>query len=227
MLYRLARIASYNQASCIEESSGHALVQIGGERKKFSLSEVQTKSYAAGDIVRVDGKLALIIMREPPNNFILLVGKLKKELTLINGNFLPFASQEKGESIVDDEDVTNRIQWNIPPLNKEERRQRAYYLINKYKIHKVHAFDVIDGKMSLPKALLLKCRNEKRQGEIELKEMGIPEPIIKAYRDDEISIEEAKEIHQKNEEISKIKLSPDDIYIKGKRLSGSFGSSSK
>ena len=95
MLYRLARIASYNQASCIEESNGHALVQMGRERKRFSLSDVQTRSYTAGDIVRVDGQLALIIMREPPNHFILLVGKLKREVTLVNEKFFRLLPKKK------------------------------------------------------------------------------------------------------------------------------------
>jgi len=225
MLYRLARIASYNQASCIEESNGHALVQMGRERKKFSLSDVQTKSYSVGDIVRVDGKLALITMREPPNHFVLLVGKLKREVTLVNENFLPFTSPKKDDSIVDN--IESKTQWKIKLLSKEERRHRAYYLKNKLEIHIIHAFDVVDGKMTIAKALRLKRKNEKRQGERELKEIGIPETIIKAYLADEITVEEAKEIHQKNEEASKIKLSPDDIYIKGKRLAGSFGTSSK
>ena len=227
MLYRLARIASYSQATCIEESNGQALIQIGRERKRFSLSDVQTRSYTAGDIVRVDGQLALIIMREPPNHFILLVGKLKREVTLVNEKFFPFTPQEKGDSIVDDKDDGNKILWNISPITKEERRRRAFYLKNKHGIHVIHAYDVVDGKMTVAKALLLKCRNEKRQGEMELKEMGVSETIIKAYLANEITIEEAKEIHQKNEEDSKIKLSPDDIFIKGKRLGGSFGFSTK
>ena len=216
-----------NKDNCIEENNGKALVHVGGEKKKFSLNECQTKSYAEGDIVRVDGKLAILIMRKPPNHFLFLVGNIKKELTLENDCLVPF-DPRKLEHFDDSEHPrTPRIEWKVSfRLSKAERRKRAADYQNEFGIEQTHAFAVVDGKMSLKEAREIKKRKEKRRAEIELLKFGVSQDIIGSYLADNITYEEAISFEKDRLKNPDLVGSTEDYYDNAVRLGGSFGSAS-
>lgn len=224
MLYRLAKIAAYKQANFIEENNGKALVKVGTETKKIFLSESPVASYAEGDIIRVNGRLALVIMRSR-SNFLLLIGKQKEQLTFAKEEFIPF------DPLVTDSDITSKtqtVEWGtLPQLSKQERRQRAAYYEDKYGIMRVHAFNVVDGKMTLSEAIKLKNEKNKRTSERELLERGIDQDLIHSFREDNITFDEAINLQKDRDKNSDLVGSTEDYYVLGTRVGGSFGSSSR
>ena len=222
MYYRLAKIASYKSAVCIEENNGIAFIQIGNERKKIFLSKTEVMNLSLGDVVRVDNKIALIVMKDDSSkNFVLLIGNTKKEMTLSRNGFIPFLFTQNSSPSVE-----VKIPLPIRKLTKKERREKAQALAQEYSLDIQLAFSVVSGQITLDKALAKERRKKKKKklspGE-ELFELGVADDIIQSFLDKKITFEEAKFFHADRKQNPDLVGSTEDLFDCGCIVPGSVG----
>ena len=222
MHYRLAKIASYKSAVRIEEKNGMAIIQIGNEQKKFFLAKTEVKNLSLGDIVRVNNKIALIVMKDvSAQNYVLLIGNTKKEMTLSRKGFIPFSFTEQSSNSVE-----VKTQSRMQKLTKKEKREKAQWIVQEYSIDIQLAFCVVAGQITLEKALEKEKRKKKKKKlspSQELFELGVADDIIQSFLERKITFEEAKFFHMDREQNPDLVGSTEDLFDSGCIVAGSVG----
>ena len=207
MHYRLAKIASYKSAVRIEEKNGMAIIQIGNEQKKFFLAKTEVKNLSLGDI--------------SAQNYVLLIGNTKKEMTLSRKGFIPFSFTELSSNSVE-----VKTQSRMRKLTKKEKREKAQWLVQEYSIDIQLAFCVVAGQITLEKALEKEKRKKKRKKlspSQELFELGVADDIIQSFLERKITFEEAKFFHMDREKNPDLVGSTEDLFDSGCIVAGSVG----